>query len=1263
MMERNSSECLLKKLDEEIVLLDGAMGTMIQQHKLEEKDFRNEALADHPNPLQGNNDLLSITRPEIIEQIHTDYLEAGARILGTNTFNANRISQQDYSLEDYVEQLNRASVDVAQKAASRFEQDHPGEKVWIAGAIGPTNRTCSLSPDVQNPAYRALEFDEIAETYLEQARALMDAGADLLMFETTFDTLNLKAGIYAVEKLNDLYGRRTPVMLSVTITDASGRTLSGQTLEAFYLSVMHARPLAVCINCALGAKEMRPFVEELSRICKFRVGVYPNAGLPNAMGEYDQSPGEFSGIMKEFASLGWVNLMGGCCGTTPEHIRVLKESLKDMKPRMIPEIPQESSYSGLEPLRVTSDTGFLMIGERTNVTGSPKFKKLVLNHDFENALTVARQQVEAGANLIDINFDEALLDGVESMRHFLNLVASEPDISRVPVMIDSSKWEVLEAGLKCLQGKGVVNSISLKEGEAEFLRQAEIIRRYGAAMVVMAFDEQGQATSFEKKVSVCSRAYQLLTEQVGIPAEDIIFDPNILTLATGIDEHRDYAVAFIEAVREIKNQCPGAKVSGGVSNISFSFRGNNPIREAMHSAFLFHAIQAGLDMAIVNAGMLDVYQEIPEDLLERVEDVLFNRSPDATEKLLDFAESYRTERQQNTGRELEWRQGSVDMRLQHALIKGISDFIIEDTEEARGSYDSPLEVIEGPLMNGMQVVGDLFGEGKMFLPQVVKSARVMKQAVAYLEPFMEEEKKNSLKHHRQPPIVLATVKGDVHDIGKNIVGVVLGCNGYEVIDLGVMTPCETILNTAEQHDALLIGLSGLITPSLDEMVHVASEMKRLGCRRPLLIGGATTSSIHTAVRISPEYDQPVVYVQDASRVVGVVSSLLNPRVREEFAERNRKDQERRRRDYLERQQNRRMLTLQQARKNKTPIDWKRYQPPKPSFEGIRVYGKSLEKPERGDCIPFEEFPPVSLESLRPFIDWTPFFQTWELRGRYPSILEDSRVGEEARRLLREAETMLENWSHQKRVIPQAVCGFFKAYSEDDDIILLQPGNEKKVLKVFHSLRQQALKDSGKPNRALADFIAPLSSGLSDYLGAFVVTAGIGIEEISREYEASHDDFNAILAKSLGDRLAEAYAEFLHLQMRREWGYGLSEQLNPKQLIREAYQGIRPAPGYPAQPDHSEKPALFKLLRAEERIGVSLTENFSMSPASSVCGLYFSHPESCYFAVGKIGRDQTQDYGRRKGISHEEAERLLGPVLGYETQTKSNPIPSIGEEVQ
>jgi len=1251
----SSLEMLFKKLDEEIVLLDGAMGTMIQQHKLEEKDFRNKDFEDHPKPLKGNNDLLSITRPQLIEQIHADYLEAGARILETNTFNANRISQQDYSLGAYVEQLNRASVDAARHSVHRFEQDRPGEKVWIAGTIGPTNRTCSLSPDVQDPAYRALEFDEIAEAYLEQARALMDAGADLLLFETTFDTLNLKAGIYAVEKLNDATGQRTPVMLSVTITDASGRTLSGQTLEAFYLSVMHAQPLAVCINCALGAMEMRPFVEELSRISRFRVGVYPNAGLPNSMGEYDQSPREFVGIMQEFASQGWVNLMGGCCGTTPEHIRVLGEALAGLKPRKIPDLPNESCYSGLEALRITADTGFLMIGERTNVTGSPKFKKLILNHDFETALAVARQQVEAGANLIDINFDEALLDGVQSMRHFLNLVASEPDISRVPVILDSSKWEVLEAGLKCLQGKGVVNSISLKEGETEFLRQAEIIRRYGAAMVVMAFDEQGQATTFEEKVSVCCRAYQLLIGRLGIPAEDIIFDPNILTLATGIDEHRDYAVAFIEAVREIKKQCPGAKVSGGVSNISFSFRGNNPIREAMHSAFLYHAIQAGLDMAIVNAGMLDVYQEIPENLLERVEDVLFNRSPEATEKLLDFAESYRSERQQNTGRELEWRQGSVDMRLQHALIKGITEFIIEDTEEARRSFELPLEVIEGPLMNGMQVVGDLFGVGKMFLPQVVKSARVMKQAVAYLEPFMEEAKQNSQTPSRQPCIVLATVKGDVHDIGKNIVGVVLGCNGYEVIDLGVMTSCETILKAAEQHEAMLIGLSGLITPSLDEMVHVASEMQRLGCRWPLLIGGATTSIIHTAVRIFPEYDQPVVYVQDASRVVGVVSSLLNPKTREDFAEQNRKDQERRRREYLEHQQNRRLLALQQARKNKTPIDWMRYQPPKPSFEGIRIYGKSLEKPNSGCSLPVQEFPPISVESLRPFIDWTPFFQAWELRGRYPSILENPRVGEEARRLHREAESMLDGWSQEDQVRPQAVCGFFKAFSEEDDIVLFAPGSEKKVLTVFHSLRQQAQKDSGKPNRALADFIAPTSSGLNDFLGVFVVTAGTEIEEISREYEARDDDFNAILAKSLGDRLAEAYAEFLHLQMRREWGYGLSEQFNPQQLIHETYQGIRPAPGYPAQPDHSEKPTLFKLLRPEERIGVSLTENFAMRPASSICGLYFSHPESCYFAVGKIGRDQTQDYARRKGCGLEEAESLLGPVLGYETETKPTPI--------
>ena len=1248
---KNSTAGMLKEiLKKEIVLIDGAMGTMIQREGLMEEDFRGERYLDHPSPLKGNNDLLSLTRPELIERIHFEYLKAGARIIETNTFNANRVSQADYGLSSSVGELNRVSVRTARSAVRRFQEKQPNLPVWIAGTLGPTNQTCSISPDVQNPAFRAVSFDNLVEAYREQAEALIVAGVDLLLFETTFDTLNLKAGIYALETLFAESGVKLPAVLSLTITDASGRTLSGQTMEAFYHSVIQARPLALCINCALGAAEMRPFVEELSRISNVLVGCYPNAGLPNAMGEYEQTPYDFAEIMREFAAAGWMNLMGGCCGTTPEHIHALKNAIGRYRPRQLPEQTRISNYAGLEVLKVTPDTGFLMIGERTNVTGSPKFKKLILNNDFEAALSVARQQVEAGANLIDINFDEALLDGVESMTFFLNLIASEPDIARVPVMIDSSKWEVLEAGLKCVQGKAVVNSISLKEGEVEFLRQAEIIRRYGAAMVVMAFDEEGQATSLDKKVSVCRRAYELLTLRVGIPAEDIIFDPNILSVATGIEEHQDYAVAFIESVRGIRKHCPGARVSGGVSNISFSFRGNNPIREAMHSAFLYHAIHAGLDMAIVNAGMLDIYEEIPSDLLECVEDVLFNRRSDATERLLDFAESYKSERERRSVKDLGWRQGPVKERLKHSLVKGFTEFIVEDTEEARQGFDTPLEVIEGPLMDGMQVVGDLFSAGKMFLPQVVKSARVMKQAVAYLEPFMDQEKQRSKSPSSQPRIVLATVKGDVHDIGKNIVGVVLGCNNYEVIDLGVMVPCETILETARQRQASLIGLSGLITPSLDEMAHVAAEMHRLNCEWPLLIGGATTSSVHTAVKISPQYKQPVVYVPDASRVFKVASSLLNPQTCKKFALENRRQQERRRRDYLERQQSRRLLSLEDARKNRTPIDWSASPIERPSFLGIRGYGATSTGSDSDDGIPAENLPGIPLESLRPIIDWTPFFHTWELKGRYPGILGNGRIGREARRLHAEAEAMLDDWSANQKVLPRAVCGFFPANSEEDDIMLYHPSSADRVLTVFHTLRQQSAGGPDKPNQALADFIAPRSTGRTDYLGVFAVTAGREIEVLAREFEERHDDFNSILAKSLGDRLAEAFAEYLHLQMRREWGFGLEEHWNPEELIREPYRGIRPAPGYPAQPDHSEKQTLFTLLGTEERIGISLTENFAMTPASSVSGLCFGHPESRYFAVGRIGRDQAKDYARRKVMGLEETERWLAPVLGYESKT-------------
>ena len=1239
---------LVDLLEQRLVLLDGAMGTMIQRHRLEEADFRGTRYAEHDHPLQGNNDVLCLTRPEVIEQIHREYLEAGANIVETNTFNANRISQADYALESEVRDLNQAAAQCARRAVEAFREAHPGQPAFVAGAIGPTNRTCSMSPDVNNPAYRAVTFDQVAEAYREQAEALIDGGVDLLLLETSFDTLNMKAGIYALETLFAERGVRVPLFLSVTITDASGRTLSGQTLEAFYRSVAHADPLVVGINCALGAKEMRPFVEELGRISDFFVGCYPNAGLPNAMGEYDQTAEEFADITGAFAEEGWVNILGGCCGTTPEHIQCLRNRIEHCAPRPRPDLPQTSTYSGLEPLSITPDTGFLMIGERANVTGSPRFKKLILADDFEGALAIARQQVENGANLIDVNFDEALLDGEASMTRFLNLIASEPDIARVPIMVDSSKWSVLEAGLKCIQGKGVVNSISLKEGEAVFLHHAREIRKYGAAAVVMAFDEAGQAATLEQKVAICERAYHLLVDEVNFSPHDIIFDPNVLTVATGIEEHNDYAVAFIEATRQIKQKCPGARVSGGVSNISFSFRGNNPVREAMHSAFLYHSIQAGLDMAIVNAGMLDVYEEIPPELLQRVEDVLLNRHPEATEQLIRFAEGYQSTAVKDEKKSDAWRDGTVEERLTHALVKGITEFIEADTEEARQALGSPLRVIEGPLMGGMQVVGDLFGEGKMFLPQVVKSARVMKQAVAYLTPFMEEEKRQCETKSSQTKVIMATVKGDVHDIGKNIVGVVLACNSYEVIDLGVMVPADRILDRAEEEGAAIVGLSGLITPSLDEMVHVAREMERRGMQVPLLIGGATTSPAHTAVKIAPVYGRPVVHVADASRVVNVASRLLNAETRDAYAEEIAARHEERRQSYLNRNESRQLLGLEQARQNATPINWEETEVALPEFWGLRTYQPSA--PEAGSA---QWKGTVSVEQLIPYIDWTPFFYAWELKGKYPRILDDPQLGEAARRLFDDAQAMLQRFREEERVQPRAVWGFFPANSEGDDIRVYTDPSRSEVQTTFHCLRQQNPKSDNKPNQSLSDFIAPLTSGRLDALGAFTVTAGPEIEAIAAEYEAQQDDFNAILVKALGDRLAEAFAEFLHQQARESWGFGREENLAIEDLHRERFRGIRPAPGYPAQPDHTEKQLLFDLLQVESTIGVSLTESYAMWPASSVSGLYFAHPEARYFAVGRITREQVEDYAQRKGMPVEETETWLAPVLAYDPQSSAS----------
>lgn len=1212
-------------LKKEILYIDGAMGTMIQGHGLEEVDFRGEILKDHKSSVKGNNDLLVLTRPKIIEDIHLQFLEAGANILETNTFSSNSISQEDYDAVHLVEDLNQEAVKVAKRAIARHAEKKPNKPLFVAGAIGPTNRTASLSPDVSNPAFRAVTFDDLVQTFYQQARALVEAGADLLLPETNIDTLNLKACIYAIEKVFHDLGKRIPVSLSVTITDQSGRTLSGQTVEAFWNSVRHAKPMSVGINCALGADEMRPYIEELSKKSESLISCYPNAGLPNAFGGYDQTPDQFANYVGDFISNGWLNIAGGCCGTTPDHIAALVERTKNEKPRGQPELKKTMRLSGLEALNLTEDKGFIMVGERTNVTGSPKFKKLILNDDFEAALSVARQQVEAGANIIDINFDEALLDSEASMVHFLNLIASEPDISRVPIMIDSSKWSVIEAGLKCVQGKTIVNSISLKEGEEMFIEHAKKVMSYGASVVVMAFDENGQAAEKDDKVKICERAFKILTEKVKMSPHDIIFDLNILTVATGIEEHNNYAVNFIEATREIKEKCPGARVSGGVSNISFSFRGNNPVREAMHSAFLFHATKAGLDMGIVNAGMLAVYEDIPKNLLKLVEDVLLNRHGGATEALIDFASTYKAEGK-SIQKDDSWRELDVVKRLEHALVKGIADHVDADIEEARHQYDRPLEVIEGPLMDGMKVVGELFGAGKMFLPQVVKSARVMKKAVAYLLPFMEAEKTNA--DEEKEKFLIATVKGDVHDIGKNIVAVVLSCNNYEVIDMGVMVPADKILAKAKDEKVKVIGLSGLITPSLDEMVHVAKEMERQEFKVPLLIGGATTSPAHTAVKISEQYNNPVVHVLDASRVVNVVNELLNPDSAEKYAKDVADTQKKIRDQYLEKQKNKNLLTIEQARKHKPKYDWSSFEAPKAGFIGQRVY---------------EEVP---LEQIAKYIDWTPFFFSWELHGRYPGILEDKVVGKQAKELFDDAQELLQIIISQKKFTAKGIMGFYPANSVEDSIELYTDENKSEVISTFHMLRQQSEKQKEQINYSLADFIAPKDSNKTDYMGLFAVTAGHGVEDFAKEYEDKNDDYSAIMVKALGDRLAEAFAEYMHLLARKEWGYAEGEDLSYEDLIREKYRGIRPAAGYPSCPDHTEKRTLFNLLDAENKIGMKLTENCAMWPASSVSGLYFSHPESKYFAIGKIKQDQVEDYARRKEMVLEEAERWLAPNLGY-----------------
>ena len=1209
---------LLDALQQRILIMDGAMGTMIQRYKLDEAGYRGKQFADHPRDLRGANDLLSLTRPEIIEEIHRAYLDAGADIIETNTFNAQAISMADYGLEPYCYEMNLASARIARKAADAYSTaDRPR---FVAGAMGPTNRTASLSPDVNNPAFRSVSFDELVDAYYEEVRGLVDGGVDILLPETTFDTLNLKAALFAIQKFFDDTGKRLPVMASITITDASGRTLSGQTVEAAWNSISHAPLLTVGINCALGAKEMRPHVEELARIAPVYIHCYPNAGLPNALGEYDETPQSMSALLRDFAENNWLNVVGGCCGTTPDHIRAIAKVVRNLPPRKPPQVDKFLRLSGLEPLTVRPDSigsNFVMVGERTNITGSPKFSQLIKAGDLDGALAIAKQQIDGGANILDVNMDEGLLDSEKVMSHFLNLIASEPDIARVPLMIDSSKWSVLEAGLKSTQGKSVVNSISLKEGEEKFREQARLVKRYGAAVVVMAFDERGQADTVERKVAIASRACEILVTEIGFDPTDIIFDPNVLTVATGIEEHNNYGVAFIEAVRQIRQKYPLTNASGGISNVSFSFRGNKVVREAMHAAFLYHAIQAGLTMGIVNAGQLAIYEEIPKDLLELVEDVLLNRRPDATERLLAFADSVKGTQAVSTKEEEAWRSGPVEERLSHALVKGIIEHLDADLEEARQKYPNALSIIEGPLMSGMNIVGDLFGSGKMFLPQVVKSARVMKKAVAYLLPFMEAEKAKAGDLSVRGKVLLATVKGDVHDIGKNIVGVVLGCNNYEVLDLGVMVSSEKILDTALKENVDIVGLSGLITPSLDEMVHVAREMERLNFEKPLLIGGATTSKLHTAVKIAPRYSKATVHVLDASRCVGVVNSLLTDK-KTSFVEGVRSEYDKLRQ--TQKTRDIKLLTLEEARRRKPQLDYGK--PARPTFFGVRTY---------------DDFP---LDRIEPFIDWTPFFQTWELRGRFPEILNEPR----AKELYDDARKLLAEIISKRLVTGRAAYGFWPANAIGDDIELYADEARHRALARIHTLRQQQETTTGR-NLALADFVAPKESGIADYIGAFAVTAGIGVSELVARFERDHDDYNSIMTKALADRLAEALAEVIHRDARRAW-YAPDESLSNEDLVAEKYRGIRPAPGYPACPDHTEKATIFNLL-GTERIGMQLTETFAMMPAASVSGIYLGHPDSHYFAVGKIGRDQVLDYQRRKAMPVAAIERWLAPSLAYE----------------
>ncbi|WP_404413252.1 methionine synthase [Vreelandella aquamarina] len=1228
---------LNERLSQRILILDGGMGTMLQNAELSEAEFRGERFKDWPSDLKGNNDLLALTCPDVVSRIHRAYLEAGADIIETNTFNSTRLSQSDYGMEDLVVEINRESARLARDVCDAVAQE-TGQPRYVAGVLGPTSRTASLSPDVNDPAKRNVTFNELRANYHEAATALIEGGADLILIETIFDTLNAKAAIYALEELFDQRGERLPVMISGTITDASGRTLSGQTTEAFWNSVRHARPLSIGLNCALGAEELRPYLEELATKADTFVSAHPNAGLPNEFGEYDQTPEEMASIVGEFASSGLVNIIGGCCGSTPEHIQAVAEAVSGTKPRLVPERPAACRLSGLEPFSIAADSLFVNVGERTNVTGSARFKRLIVEEDYTTALEVALEQVENGAQVIDINMDEGMLESQDAMVRFLNLIAGEPDIARVPIMIDSSKWEIIEAGLQCVQGKAVVNSISLKEGEAAFREQASKCRRYGAAIVVMAFDEQGQADTFARKTEICERAYRVLVDDIGFPPEDIIFDPNIFAIATGIEEHNNYAVDFIEATRWIREHLPHAMVSGGVSNVSFSFRGNNAVREAIHSVFLYHAIRAGLSMGIVNAGQLAVYDDLPGELRDAVEDVVLNRRDDGTERLLEIADQFKGDGSGSARKEdLEWREWPVNKRIEHALVKGVTAYIEEDTEEARAQAERPIEVIEGPLMDGMNVVGDLFGDGKMFLPQVVKSARVMKQAVAYLIPYIEAEKTEATK--AKGKIVMATVKGDVHDIGKNIVGVVLQCNNYEVIDLGVMVPTEKILQAAEEHNADIIGLSGLITPSLDEMVHVAKEMQRRKMRLPLLIGGATTSKAHTAVKIEPQYEHPVIYVTDASRAVGVAGRLLTDSLKHSYVAEIRSDYEKVRERNAKRRPKAADLSYEQARKRRFRTDWTAYSPPVPSFTGIKV---------------FDEY---DLAELVERIDWTPFFMSWQLAGKYPKILDDNVVGEAARSLFSDAQAMLKKLIDENLIKAQGVVGFWPANSVDDDVIeVYRDESRHDVIKRLHHIRQQTTKGRDGLCYSLADFIAPKETGAADWIGGFAVTTGHGVQALSKAYEAAGDDYNAIMVQALTDRLAEAFAERLHERVRKEfWGYVPEESLDNEALIAEKYQGIRPAPGYPACPDHTEKTALFELLDAPRHTGLELTENFAMWPAAAVSGWYFSHPQSKYFSTGKITRDQVEVLAQRKGMPLSDLERWLAPVLSYEPAEETAPV--------